>query len=125
MLINNCFGLLKIIGIFENFQNCGIIPNLLICEFLRICRNIFRNFIVENLLFSNIEIIRIVGKFQNCGIISNLLICEFLRICWNIFDNFIVENLFYWIIGNVGIVGTVGRFWDLWHDCNSNDIGDI
>ena len=53
-LINNCFGLLKIIKIVENFRNCGKIPNLLICEFLRICWNIFENFIVENLLFSNI-----------------------------------------------------------------------
>ena len=73
------------------------------------------------------EIIRIVEKLRNCGICDNLLICEFLRICWNTFSNFIVENLFYWIIGNVGIVeivGIVGRFWDLWHDCNSNDIGD-
>ena len=68
------------------------------------------------------KIIRIVGKFRNCGIISNLLICEFFRIFWNIFGNFIVENLFYWIIGNVEIIG---RFWDLRHDCNSNDIGDI
>ena len=66
LLINNCFGLLKIMGIVGKFQNCGIISNLLICEFLKIFWNIFGNFIVENKLYWIIEIVgivRIIGKF--------------------------------------------------------------
>ena len=36
-LINDCFWFVKIIGIVGKLRNCGIIYNLLICEFLRIC----------------------------------------------------------------------------------------
>ena len=28
---------------------------------------------------------------------------------------FNLENLFYWIIGNVGIVEIIEKFWKLWH----------
>ena len=52
------------IGIVGKFQNCGIIPNLLICEFFRIYWNIFSNFIVKNLFYwiiGNVGIVEIVG----------------------------------------------------------------
>ena len=47
-LINNCFGLLKIMGIVGKFRNCGIISNFSICEFLGIGWSIFGNFNMEN-----------------------------------------------------------------------------
>ena len=71
--------------------------------------------------FRILKIIRVVENFRNFGVISSLLICEFLKICWDIFGNFKVENLFYWIIGNVGIVEIIGKFWNcgihLHHGC--------
>ena len=57
---------MEIVG---KLRNCGIISNLLICEFLKICWNIFGNFIVENELYCIIEIVGIIGKFWNFGII--------------------------------------------------------
>ena len=65
--------------------------------------------------FRILKIIRIIGKFRKCGIISSLLICEFVKIFWDIFEYFNVENSFYWIIGNVGIVEIIEKFWKLWH----------
>ena len=59
-------------GIFGKFRNCGIISNLLICEFLKICWNIFGNFSVENKLYWIVEIVEIVGiigEFWNFGLI--------------------------------------------------------
>ena len=56
-------------GIIGKFRNCGIISNLLICEFLKICWNIFGNFFVENELYwiieivGIVEIVGIIGKF--------------------------------------------------------------
>ena len=47
-LINNCFGLLKIMGIVGKFRNCDIISKFFICEFLGICWSVFKNFNVEN-----------------------------------------------------------------------------
>ena len=58
------FRILEIIRIVGNFWNCGIISNLLICEFFRIYWNIFSNFIVKNLFYwiiGNVGIVEIVG----------------------------------------------------------------
>ena len=112
-MLNNFFGLLKIIGIVGNFRNCGIISKLLICEFSRIFGIFSIILLWKSIYFRILEIIRIVEKFRNCGIISRLLICELLKICWDIFRNFNVKILFYWIIGNVGIVEIVGIFWEI------------
>ena len=89
---NNYIRLLEIIGIVGKIRNCGINDNLLICEFLRICWNIFGDFIVKNNYIRLLEIIGIIGKIRNCGKNYNLLIREFLRICWNIFGNFFGEK---------------------------------
>ena len=71
----NYIQILEIIRIVGNFQNCGIIPNLLICELLKICWNIFGNFIVEKLfcwIIGNVgivEIVGIVGRFWDCSML--------------------------------------------------------
>ena len=73
-LINNCFGLLKIMGIVGKFRNCDIISKFFICEFLGICWSVFKNFNVENLFYwiignvGIVEIVETIGKFWNCGI---------------------------------------------------------
>ena len=65
------FRILKIIRIVGNFQNYDIISCLLMCEFLKICWDIFKNFSVENLFYwiiGNVEIVEIIEKFWNYGI---------------------------------------------------------
>ena len=65
---------MEIIRIVGKFRNCGIISSLLICEFLKICWDIFKNFNVENLFYwiignvGIVEIVETIGKFWNCGI---------------------------------------------------------
>ena len=66
---------MKIIRIVGKFRNCGIISSLLICEFLKICWDIFKNFNVENLFYwiignvGIVEIVETIGKFWNFGMI--------------------------------------------------------
>ena len=65
----NYFRILKIIRIIGKFRKCGIISSLLICEFLKICWDIFENFNVENLFYwiirnvGIVEIVEIIEKF--------------------------------------------------------------
>ena len=62
---------MEIIRIVGKFWNCGIISSLLICEFLKICWDIFENFNVENLFYwiiGNVGIVEILEKIWNCGI---------------------------------------------------------
>ena len=65
---------MEIIRIIGKFQKCGIISSLLICEFLKICWDIFENFNVENLFYwiirnvGIVEIVEIIEKIWNCGI---------------------------------------------------------
>ena len=67
----NYFQILEIIRIIEKFQKCGTISCLLICEFLKICWDIFENFNVENLFYwiirnvGIVEIVEIIEKFWN------------------------------------------------------------
>ena len=63
---NNYIWLLEIIGIVGKLWNCGLNYNLLICEFLRICCNIFGNFIVEN---NYIWVLKLLELLENFGIV--------------------------------------------------------
>ena len=78
----NYFRILKIIRIIGKFRKCGIISSLLICEFLKICWDIFENFNVENLFYwiirnvGIVEIVEIIEKSWNCGICLHHELCE-------------------------------------------------
>ena len=73
---------MEIIKIVEKFRNFGVISRLLICEFLKICWDIFENFNVKNLfdwIIGNVgivEVVEIIEKFWNCDVFASSWLCE-------------------------------------------------